>query len=265
MGSLWTVDYALQLATVGYSAAYIHTRERGISYNIVAPPPGVDGGPGAWTTNPPYYSLLVMAEALQTHNGGGSIVMDLDLGNSTTDIAAQTAGYAVYDAQNSSVTRLILFNYANSSTQFSLPSDLFAKKSKNPVVKFLAATSAFEKSNISWSGQTFVGVSDGTQAVPATWATPDLQLECSNGCSFDAPGPSLAMVFVEVGASTSASTSANTTSTTGTTGTTSTTSTSNAPSTVASSLPAGSGAQRVSGSISWLFVLSLIFTWVFHT
>ena len=61
-GSLWTVDYALQLASVGYSAIHIHTRERGISYNVMTPPDGPVGSPGAWTTNPPFYAVLATAE-----------------------------------------------------------------------------------------------------------------------------------------------------------------------------------------------------------
>lgn len=28
VGALWSIDYALQLASVGYTAAYIHTREQ---------------------------------------------------------------------------------------------------------------------------------------------------------------------------------------------------------------------------------------------
>src|SRR6266567_1759006 len=86
VGSLWTIDYALQMASVGYSAAYLHTRERGVSYNVFSPPGGPNGSPGPWTTNPPFYGLLVTAEALRSTNG--SIVVDLDIGGSKENVNA---------------------------------------------------------------------------------------------------------------------------------------------------------------------------------
>ena len=44
--ALWSADYALQLAAVGYSGAYLHTRERGVTYNLFDPPDAPAGGPG---------------------------------------------------------------------------------------------------------------------------------------------------------------------------------------------------------------------------
>ncbi|KAK7059670.1 glycoside hydrolase family 79 protein [Favolaschia claudopus] len=197
VGGLWALDYALQLASVGYSAAYIHTREPGITYNIFTSPPGPDGGPGNWTTNPPYYTVLAIAEALRTDNGG--IVADLNLGGSMTDSAASQAGYAVYDAQNFTVTRLVLFNYAAESATFTLPTTLFENSAtKSVLVKYLESSSgANETTKVSWAGKTFAGVGDGKSPVDAAWATSDQNLECSSGCSFNVSGTSMGMVFLD--------------------------------------------------------------------
>ncbi|KAJ7885159.1 glycoside hydrolase family 79 protein, partial [Mycena olivaceomarginata] len=194
VGALWVADYSLQLASVGYTAAYLHTRERGITYNLVTSPAGGDGAPGSWTTNPPYYAMLAMSEALRTESG--AMVVDLNLDNSTANPAALQAGYAVYDAKNLSVTRLILFNYASEQTQFTLPATLFADSSiKTTLVKFLASSGA-NATEVSWGGKTFAGVGDGKSAVNAPWVTtPNQNLECTNGCSFNASRESMAMVF----------------------------------------------------------------------
>ncbi|KAF8812249.1 hypothetical protein BYT27DRAFT_7220918 [Phlegmacium glaucopus] len=214
VGSLWTVDYALQMASMGYSAAYIHTREQGVTYNIFSPPNGPDGGPGPWTTNPPYYGLLVAAEALHSKNGS-SIVTDLNIQQSKTDLGALVSGYAVYDAGDSTVQQLVLFNYANvsssdnSSMIFSVPANVFSSNS--------AITA-----NIAWGGQTFSNVGDGKPvSTNASWAPANVKVDCSNGCSISVPGPGLAVVFASEpqtqpsGTATSSdSTSANSTSAT---------------------------------------------------
>ncbi|KAJ7640116.1 hypothetical protein B0H17DRAFT_1216725 [Mycena rosella] len=196
VGSLWSIDYALQMAVVGYDQAFIHTREAGISYNLLAPPPGPSGSAGAWTTNAPYYSLLVMSEGLLTDAGG--IVSDLDLGSSKTNINATSSAYAVYNAGNKTVTRLIIFNYGNSSQDFTLPGSVFAS-SGTGLVKFLAAPTPEETTQISWGGETWgPGVADGKTAVTPSWAVPNVNLTgCSSGCTFTAPGPSLSMVFLD--------------------------------------------------------------------
>jgi hypothetical protein len=207
---MWTLDYVLQLAAIGYTAAYIHTREQGISYNLVTPPSLSDLDTGAWTTNPPFYALLVAAEVLQSE--GGASVVDLDINRSKTTNAT-VAGYAVYDAKRSSVSRLVLFNYANtSSAQFNIPAALVGNAtSKTPVVKYLTASAVTEKKNIAWGGETFLNVTDGKSVpVPAglDWAVPNKNLDCSKGCTIDVPGPSLAVVFFTEVAQTQTSTSA---------------------------------------------------------
>lgn len=201
VGSLWTVDYALQMASIGYTAAYIHTREQGVTYNIFSPPNGPNGEPGPWTTLPPFYGLLVVAEALQSKNG--SIVSDLNVQQSMTDLGASVAGYAVYDAGDSTVQQLVLFNYANvsssdnSSVIFAVPANVFS--SNTVTVKYLQAQDLQEDTNIAWGGQTFANVGDG-KPVPttATWAPVNAELDCSNGCSINVSGPGLAVAFASV-------------------------------------------------------------------
>jgi len=198
VGSLWTIDYALQMASVGYSAAYLHTRERGISYNLFAPPEGPNGGPGPWVTNPPYYALIATAEALQSTDG--SIVVDLNIGNSKTNQDATVAGYAVYDAKGTSVQQFVLFNYANVSsatTTFALPPSAFQSGNKNTVaVKYLSAQDLHETTNIAWGGQTLAGVGNGTfKNDSSSWAVPTKNVDCSNGCSIEVPPTAMAVVF----------------------------------------------------------------------
>ena len=201
VGSLWTVDYALQMASIGYSAAYIHTREQGVTYNMFSPPDGPNGAPGPWTTNPPYYGLLVVAEALSSTNG--SIVVDLNVQQSQTDLGATVSGYAIYDAVNSTVQQLVLFNYANvsssdnSSATFSVPAQVFANTTVT--VKYLQAQSLQENLNIAWGGQSFVNVGDGKPvSINASWAPANAEVDCSSGCSINVPGPGLAVVFAGV-------------------------------------------------------------------
>ncbi|KAG6883702.1 hypothetical protein C0993_004522 [Termitomyces sp. T159_Od127] len=209
VGTLWTIDYALQMASVGYSAAYIHTRERGISYNLFTPPEGPDSIAENWVTNPPYYALIATAEALQTTDGGGGIVVDLNVANSTTDQKATVAGYAIYHSKGSIVEQFVLFNYANISNfpntsaataTFALPASAFSNSSKNAgvLVKFLSASGLSEKFNISWGGQSLLGVGNGTlKNNSASWAVPNKQLDCTKGCSVDVPATAMAVVFVE--------------------------------------------------------------------
>ncbi|KAF4619533.1 hypothetical protein D9613_005255 [Agrocybe pediades] len=204
VGSLWTVDYALQLASVGYSAAYLHTRERGISYNLFTPPQGPNGAPGAWTTNPPFYGLIVAAEALRSTNG--SIVTDLNIENSRQNESATVSGYAVYDAIDKTVQQLVFFNFANvsasanSSQSFVVPAGTFnATSGKSVTVKYLTGDTMVEGSRIGWGGQTFFGAGDGNLvASNATWAPQNMEVECTNGCTISVPAPGMAVVFANV-------------------------------------------------------------------
>ncbi|RDB22546.1 Beta-glucuronidase [Hypsizygus marmoreus] len=200
VGSIWTVDYALQMAAVGYTAAFIHTRERGITYNLFTPPEGEDGNSGPWETNPPYYAVLATAEALQSTDG--SIVVDLDIGNSKTDKNSPVGGYAIYDSKGENVLQFALFNFANASTEtqsFTLPASAFASSGnkQSVTVKYLSAQDLRQENNIAWGGESLAGVGDGKlKADSSTWAAPNQSIDCSNGCSIDVPPVALAIVFV---------------------------------------------------------------------
>jgi hypothetical protein len=208
VGSMWTVDYALQLASVGYTAAHIHTREPGISYNLVTPSDDPPSPSSRWTTNPPFYGVLVTAEALRSNNG--AIVVDLNLGG--TSKTAAYGGYAVYDAGDKIVQQLVLFNYANVSISdkqkitFNVPEATFSSTTRdNLVVKYLGSESMSETTNIAWGGMTFANVTDGNLIrSAAAWAPASIHVDCSKGCNIDVPGPGLAIVFAG-GSKTSAS------------------------------------------------------------
>lgn len=199
VGSLWTIDYALQLASVGYTAAYVHTRESGISYNIFAPPATPSG---AWTTNPPFYALMVVAEALQSKSGNSTVV-DLNIGGSINNTNVAYSGYAVYDASDKTVQQLVFFNFANVSASsgqnqtFKIPSSTFpSSTSKNVVVKYLVGNSMLDNVNIGWGGQTYAGVGNAKMvSISQPWAPANIQVDCSGGCSINVPAPGVAVVF----------------------------------------------------------------------
>lgn len=88
-----------------------------------------------------------MAEALRTDHG--AIVSDLNLGGSSTNPAATSSAYAVYNQGNKTVSRLIIFNYGNSSQDFQLPGSVFSS-SGTALVKFLSAATPQEETKISW-------------------------------------------------------------------------------------------------------------------
>jgi Glycosyl hydrolase family 79 C-terminal beta domain len=195
VGSLWSADYALQLASVGFSNAYLHTREPGISYNVMTPPSPA-GGPGPWQTGPPYYAILAVAEAL---NGGqGSKVVDLNISGGMTNASVSVAGYAVYDADSSNVNRLALFNTGNDTVAFTLPADLSSEGANGEVtIKYLQAASSTTNTSIAWGGETLENVADGN-LIPATqpWVTQNQIVDCSNGCSLNVSALTMALVFV---------------------------------------------------------------------
>lgn len=96
--TLWEIDAFLALAANNYSAAYIHTREYGVTYNIFDPPPSQNPLESkGWRTGSTYYSLLMMSEVMSKN---GSIVTDLNLQNSKTNASSHIAAYGIYDLDN---------------------------------------------------------------------------------------------------------------------------------------------------------------------
>ena len=196
--AMWTSDYALQMAAQGYAGAYLHSRERGVTYNLFDPPDAVAGGAGAWTTNPAFYGMLPVAEALEAANG--SRVVDLNIKNSMWDANQTSAGYAVYDGAAAAVHSLVLFNYKNVSgatSDYALDAKFVPPEASDVTIRYLAAPSVNEKTQIAWGGQTYAGVGDGVP-VAATFAAsvPDKTVSCAGGCTIQVPGPGVAVVFL---------------------------------------------------------------------
>jgi len=188
--TLWGVDYALQLASVGYSAAYLHTRERNITYNLYQyPGDGVDG----WTTLPMFYSYLPVLNALQSHNG--SKVVDLNLEDSMTTPNSTNAAYGFYDATTSELYRMIFINLADGggNVQYTIPQGALPQTDYNITVRYLTAPSTREKWDITWGGRTWRGAGDGNPLDATTGQ--DLSLDCSAGCTVNVPSPGLALVL----------------------------------------------------------------------
>ncbi|TFK81509.1 glycoside hydrolase family 79 protein [Polyporus arcularius HHB13444] len=196
--AMWTSDYALQMAVQGYAGAYLHSRERGVTYNLFDPPAAAAGGAGAWTTNPPFYGMLPVAEALESANG--SRVVDLNIKNSMSDGSQTSAGYAIYDGTSSTVHSLVIFNYKNVSgttSDYQLDAKFVPASNSQITIRYLTAPSVNEKTNIAWGGKTYAGVGDGNP-VDATFASsvPDKSLSCAGGCTVQVPGPGIAVIFV---------------------------------------------------------------------
>ena len=185
--TLWTVDYTLQMASTGYSAAYMHTRERGTTYNLFDyPAPGNN----QWSTNPTYYAYFPLLQALQSSNG--SRVLDLNVGGSNSS----NAGYAIYDSSTKDIYRIVLFNYANATdpVDFSVQQGMVPNTGKNVTIKYLTAPSVNEQTRISWNGTTWAGVGDGKPISSGTDG--DISMDCVNGCSVRVPSPGLAVLVV---------------------------------------------------------------------
>jgi len=175
-GTLWTVDYSLQLASVGYSAVYLHTEERGTPSNLFDYP---DEG-STFTTRPVHYAYHPVLLALQSHNG--SKVVDLNVDGPTN------AAYAVYDSKTSDLYRMVLINYAGSESTFTLPNSVGGS---NVTVGYLTAPNPQETSNITWAGQTWQSSQDGQPTGRREYQG----LACSAGCDVRVPGPGVAVVM----------------------------------------------------------------------
>ena len=193
---MWTIDYTMSLAIYNYTAAYLHTREPGVTYNIFTPNTTSNGD---WTIGPPYYSLLFLSEALRSVDGDGSVIVS-DLGLTNRIDNSYIAGYVVYDGSGREPQRLVLMNFGDWSSltsgmptvSFNIPSGL-AKEFNNGTVstKYLVAPSVSEQQKITWAGQ---GV-DG-QGMLSTGSSEPQQtfLSCSGGCNVDVPGPGIVLV-----------------------------------------------------------------------
>jgi hypothetical protein len=128
-------------------------------------------------------------------------VVDLEVVGAS---GAAQYGYAVYDAVDKTIQRLVLFNYANVSASdkqkitFHLPEVAFSSSTRqNLGVKFFTGESMRKTTNTGWGGMTYANVMDGKLVnITAPWAPASIHVDCSKGCDIDVPGPGLAVVFV---------------------------------------------------------------------
>ncbi|TFL06927.1 hypothetical protein BDV98DRAFT_519354 [Pterulicium gracile] len=178
--TLWALDVGLQAAALNYSAAYMHTRELGVRYNLFDPPTAETSYLPNWRTGSPYYSGLVMSEVFSPD---GSIVVDVSnsthlqaSSNSSSSLPSfrldETAAYAIYDKGGSARGKMVLINYSGGGPSkepvtFRIPSST-SDSSRAFAYRLLVAPSATsrtpestdgnfgEESEITWAGQ-FVG------------------------------------------------------------------------------------------------------------
>lgn len=205
--ALWTVDYVLGLAASNFTAAYLHTREPGISYDIFTYPNKSGVSNSGWKTGPPYYSLLLLSEAfsnLESPSSNGSVVVDLRLDNPTA-----VAGYALYNgnALSAAPRALVLFNFDNatSTTTFTLPSGLAPSNDLQTRVRTMTAPTIHEQSSshIKYAGQTVGGSGKLKGKLKQTI------VQCQGGCSVQVPGPGVALVVLQAPISSAARRSVN--------------------------------------------------------
>jgi len=175
---------------MNFSAVYLHTREYGVQYNLFDPPTPENSMSSGWRTGSPYYSALFLTEV---GDPTGSVIVDLDLQNSTTNQSATIAAYGVYTDAGRTRDRLVILNYASPTStgedanrQFYISENL----THNVSYRVLTAPDVTERTNITWAGQT-VG-QDGNLEGDQETST----IDCKAGCSIDVPGPGAALVWL---------------------------------------------------------------------
>ncbi|OAX41921.1 hypothetical protein K503DRAFT_734703 [Rhizopogon vinicolor AM-OR11-026] len=183
--SLWAIDSGLQFAASNMSAAYLHTREYQVLYNLFDPPtPDTSVLPG-WRTGSPYYAALFLAE---TFISDGTVVLDLNLDNSTLNPESTVAAYGLYDPSSTALRRLVLINYNRSQTQsFSISANITSSIG----MRVLSAPTVEERVDIRWAGQ-IVGPNGDLQGNQTTQ-----YMNCGQGCNVLVPGPGAALVLLD--------------------------------------------------------------------
>lgn len=183
--SLWGIDVALKSAASNFSGAYMHTREFGVLYNLFEPTVDGDSMSVDWRTGSIYYGALFIAEAFDAN---GSVVVDLDIDESNTNINSTVAAYAIYDNGGTERGKYALINYAREgeAQRFSIPAGLTTTVD----YRILTAPTVEETTEITWGGQTvrYNGQLEGEQV--------DISLDCTDGCVVEVPSPGAALVIV---------------------------------------------------------------------
>lgn len=191
----------MSYAATNRSAVYLHTREYGVTYNLFDPPSSGDSMASGWRTYSTYYAALMLSEVI---GNNGSIVVDLDIENSSTNASSTIAAYAVYDFNtttdgqvNSQVDvssanrgKLVLINYSNTTSKsFHIPSGI----SSSIGTRSLLAPHVNEETNITWAGQT-VGETGDLQGEQVTE-----YVDCGgdDGCVIEVPGPGVVLALLD--------------------------------------------------------------------
>jgi len=198
VASLWSLDWAMQMAYSNFSMGLFHTGGQNDSYNPFTPPPGKMASYSQWTVGPVYYSALAMAETL----GNGSQVLDISAASNLSD---QSAAYAVYE--NNQAVRIGVINYVTDPSgasdiqfTFSIGGSNLGQSNAIPSqvqVKYLLANSTTQKYNFTWAGQTFGSYyeSDGRPIGSESIQT----VQCNQGantCTVSVPAPSYTLIFL---------------------------------------------------------------------
>jgi hypothetical protein len=155
--ALWSLDWAMTMATNGVTGALFHVGGQNSYYNPFTPPPTNQTKFGIeWTVGPPYYAALAMAEAMGPHNQ--SQISDI-----TQDI--NTAMYAIFE--NGAPTKVALFNFVTDPTGASTYTAVISvgggstgQSNATPSqvqVKYLLAESVASKGAFTWAGQVSFG------------------------------------------------------------------------------------------------------------
>ncbi|KZT51702.1 glycoside hydrolase family 79 protein [Calocera cornea HHB12733] len=264
--TLWTIDYALQLATQGFTGAHIHTREPGVSYNIFSPPNttavSTDSSSASavtqalesgWTTGVTYWPLLVVAEALGGNQSSANATRSAGVFTAPVDLnlsSDATAGYALYSSAGGwQLSALLLINYGASNLSYALPPGLAPSGSLELQTKLLLAPDTSTTSPpITWAGQAISAAGDGalTGAHVSVIQVCPPQTQASGACVVSVPGPGVALVSVTVTVGEAGGEAAGTGTGTGAGGGKSTVTVQAGQ----SSTPAGAGAGPTGGSTS---------------
>ncbi|KAG8908254.1 Endochitinase 1 [Tulasnella sp. 403] len=189
--ALYLIDISLQAASIGIAQVLLHNGGVGQYYNLFTPPPGNMTSFREWTTSAPYYSALIMAEAMSEQ---GSQVMDLTLNGNNTN----TPGYAIY--RNGVPVKLALFNYItdpSGANDITVQVSVAGVTPSSVKVKYFDAPNqtTADKFNLTWAGQTMGDqfTSDGRlQGQENT-----VVIQCAGSCNIPVKAPQFALVFLD--------------------------------------------------------------------
>ncbi|KAH8831859.1 glycoside hydrolase family 79 protein [Flagelloscypha sp. PMI_526] len=196
--SLWSLDYAMQMAYGNFSGAMFHVGGQTTFYNPFTAPPTNETVFHQWTIGSMYYAASVMSEVMGTTNT--SRILDLNANNGD----AMTPAYIVYE--NDKPSKLGLFNYmdkaggnAELTVSFAIGGSGVQEANGTPSsvkVKYLLSNSVADKGNFTWAGQTMGsaygadGRLHGDEKVETINCNPD------NTCQVKVPAPGFALVFL---------------------------------------------------------------------